>query len=60
MNAMDAMAETLQTVVSSTISTDVMAADVEVSVCDTGTELPAQIDGALFTPFQTTKPHGLG
>ena len=60
MNAMDAMAETPPTRRHLTISTDVRAADVEVSVCDTGTGLPAQIDGALFTPFQTTKPHGLG
>ena len=35
-------------------------ADVDVSVRDTGTGLPAQIDGTLFTPFVTTKAHGLG
>ena len=27
---------------------------------DTGTGLPAHIDGKLFTPFVTTKAHGLG
>ena len=27
---------------------------------DAGTGLPAQIDGTLFTPFVTTKAHGLG
>ncbi len=30
------------------------------SVRDNGTGLPAQIDGTLFTPFVTTKAHGLG
>jgi len=29
-------------------------------VRDAGSGLPAQIDGALFAPFVTTKPHGLG
>ena len=27
---------------------------------DAGTGLPAHIDGTLFTPFATTKAHGLG
>ena len=35
-------------------------ADVELSVRDAGTGLPPQVDGTLFTPFVTTKPHGLG
>ena len=43
-----------------TIRTEVPAADVEVSVHDAGTGLPAQINGTLFTPFVTTKAHGLG
>jgi signal transduction histidine kinase len=60
MNAMDAMAETPPARRRITISTDVRAADVAVSVRDAGTGLPAQIDGMLFTPFATTKPHGLG
>jgi signal transduction histidine kinase len=60
MNAMDAMAETPPARRRVTISTEVSAAEVEVSVHDTGTGLPAQIDGTLFTPFATTKAHGLG
>ena len=60
MNAMDAMAETPPARRRVTISTAVRAADVEVSVRDTGTGLPTQIDGTLFTPFVTTKAHGLG
>ena len=60
MNAMDAMAETPPARRRVTISTEVRAADVDVSVRDAGTGLPAQIDGALFTPFVTTKAHGLG
>ena len=60
MNAMDAMAETPPARRRVTISTEVRAADVDVSVRDTGTGLPAQINGTLFTPFVTTKAHGLG
>ena len=60
MNAMDAMAETPPARRHLTISSEVRAADVEVSVRDTGTGLPTHIDGTLFTPFVTTKPHGLG
>jgi signal transduction histidine kinase len=60
MNAMDAMAETPPRRRRVTISTDVRTADVEISVRDTGTGLPANIDGTLFTPFVTTKAHGLG
>ena len=60
MNAMDAMAETPPARRRVTISTEVRAADVEVSVRDAGTGLPAQIKGTLFTPFVTTKAHGLG
>ena len=59
-NAMDAMAEIPPARRRVTISTDVRAAEVGVSVRDTGTGLPAQIDGTLFTPFVTTKAHGLG
>ena len=60
MNAMDAMAETPPTRRRVTISTEIRAADVGVSVRDAGTGLPAQINGELFTPFVTTKAHGLG
>jgi len=60
MNAMDAMAQTPPARRRVTISTDIRAVDVEVSVHDSGTGLPAQIEGALFAPFATTKEHGLG
>jgi signal transduction histidine kinase len=60
MNAMDAMAETPPARRRVTIRTEVRAADVTLSVRDTGTGLPAQIKGTLFTPFVTTKAHGLG
>ena len=59
-NAMDALAETPPARRHITIRSAVTAADVEVSVCDTGTGLPAEIIGTLFTPFVTTKSHGLG
>ena len=59
-NAMDAMAETPPARRRVTISTEVSAVDVAVSVHDRGTGLPAHINGTLFTPFHTTKPHGLG
>ena len=60
MNALDAMADTPPERRRLSISTDVRAADVAVSVRDTGTGLPPEINGTLFTPFVTTKPHGLG
>jgi signal transduction histidine kinase len=60
MNAMDAMAETPSPRRRVTISTKASAANVEVSVRDVGTGLSAQIENALFTPFVTTKAHGLG
>jgi signal transduction histidine kinase len=59
MNAMDAMAETRPARRRVTISTEVRAADVAVSVRDAGMGLPARIN-ALFRPFVTTKAHGLG
>ena len=59
-NAMDAMAETPPARRQITIRSAVRAADVEVSVCDTGTGLPADIMRTLFTPFVTTKANGLG
>ena len=60
MNAMDAMAATLPARRQVAISTEVKTANVAVSVRDTGTGLPAHLDGTLFTPFVTTKSHGLG
>jgi signal transduction histidine kinase len=59
-NAMDALAETPPASRRITIRSALTVAGVEVSVCDTGTGLPAEIIGKLFTPFVTTKPHGLG
>ena len=59
-NAMDAMAEMPPARRHLTIRSEVRAADVEVSVRDTGTGLPTQINGTLFAPFVTTKTHGLG
>jgi signal transduction histidine kinase len=60
MNAMDAMAETPPARRRVTVTTEVRTADVDVSVRDAGSGLPAQIDGALFAPFVTTKAQGLG
>jgi C4-dicarboxylate-specific signal transduction histidine kinase len=60
MNAMDAMAEMPQSRRCVTIRSDVRATEVEVSVRDTGTGLTALANGTLFTPFVTTKSHGLG
>jgi signal transduction histidine kinase len=60
MNSMDAMVETPPARRRLMIKSEVRAADVEVSVSDTGPGLPPDIIGTLFTPFVTTKSHGLG
>ncbi len=60
MNAMDAMADSPPARRRVSIGTHVGATDVEVTVRDDGTGLPTQTGGALFTPFVTTKAHGLG
>ena len=60
MNAIDAMAETPPALRFVTIGTEVRAADVEVSVRDNETGLSPEIKDTLFTPFVTTKTHGLG
>ena len=59
-NAMDAMAEMLPASRRVTIPTEVRPDDVAVSVPDTGTGLPPQLNGKLFAPFVTTKAEGLG
>ena len=59
-NAMDAMAGTPPARRQVTIRSELRAVDIEVSVRDTGTGLPADLIGTLFTPFVTAKPHGLG
>ena len=60
MNAMDAMAATPSGRRHITISGAVRRAEAEVSVRDTGPGMPPDLIGRLFTPFVTTKPHGLG
>ena len=63
MNAMDAIATTGETSLARrrvAIGTEVKAGNVAASVRDTGTGLPAHLDGTLFTPFVTTKSKGLG
>ena len=60
MNAMYAMAEMPPARRHVTISSDVRAADVDVSVCDTGPGVPADILGTLFTPFATSKAAATG
>jgi signal transduction histidine kinase len=60
MNAMDAMAETPPARRRVTIRTEASADHVELSVSDAGTGVPAEATETLFTPFVTTKAHGLG
>jgi len=60
MNAMDAMAGTPSARRRLTISCDVVAADIEVSVRDNGEGLRPEVIDRLFTPFVTTKSLGLG
>jgi len=59
-NAMDAMAETPPDRRHLGIRSKVTATGVEVVVSDSGPGVPAEIIGTLFTPFVTTKSHGLG
>ena len=59
-NAMDAMADMPPMRRRITVSTDVRAADIGIAVHDGGTGLPASMNGGMFTPFVTTKAHGLG
>jgi len=60
MNAMDAMAETPSARRRVTIASEASATQVVISVRDSGSGLPAHMIDNLFTPFATTKPHGLG
>jgi len=59
-NALDAMAEVSPARRHLTIRSEVGAADVEVFIRDTGPGLSTDILSTLFTPFVTTKSHGLG
>jgi signal transduction histidine kinase len=60
MNALDAMAGTAAVKRQVTIRTESTDGKAGISVRDTGTGLPAHLDGTLFTPFVTTKSEGLG
>jgi signal transduction histidine kinase len=59
-NAMDAMQATPRGQRHITISSEARRNEVEVVVHDTGPGLPADLLGRLFTPFVTTKSHGVG
>ena len=59
-NAMDAMAGAQQPWPRLTISSDVGGAAVTIFVSDNGTGVPPDVIDTLFTPFITTKSHGLG
>jgi signal transduction histidine kinase len=60
MNAMDAMTETPPDRRRITVRSTVTGGEVEVSVRDEGTGLPASFEGKLFEPFVTTKTNGIG
>ena len=59
-NAIDAMSEIPPARRRVTISSQVRAADVDVTVRDSGPGVPAHMIGTLFMPFVTTKAHGVG
>ena len=59
-NAMDALTEVPPAERRTTIRSVVRAAEIAVSVSDTGRGLPAEIADTLFTAFVTTKSSGLG
>jgi signal transduction histidine kinase len=59
-NAVDALAETPPGTRRITIRSKVNTAHVEISVHDTGAGLSAELLDKLFSPFVTTKAHGLG
>jgi signal transduction histidine kinase len=59
-NAMDAMEATPPVRRHITISSEARRNEIEIVVHDTGPGLPADLQGRLFTPFVTTKSHGVG
>ena len=59
-NAMDAMEATPPGRRHITISSEARRNEIEIVVHDTGPGLPADLQGRLFTPFVTTKSHGVG
>jgi C4-dicarboxylate-specific signal transduction histidine kinase len=60
MNAMEAMAEIPRDRRRVTVLLRLTEGCVEVSVRDTGTGLPANLDRRVFEPFVTTKTNGMG
>ena len=60
MNAMDAMGGAARDRRRLTVATQMKHDRVAIAVRDTGSGLPAEIDGRLFEPFVTTKANGLG
>jgi C4-dicarboxylate-specific signal transduction histidine kinase len=61
MNAMDAMASTANGLRRITASTQAgQAGDVEVLIRDCGAGINPEAEDQLFSPFYTSKPHGLG
>lgn len=59
-NAVDALTDTPPGTRRITIRSLIKDTDVEISVHDSGTGLSPEIIDKLFTPFVTTKSHGLG
>jgi signal transduction histidine kinase len=59
-NAIDAMSEISPARRRVTISSQVRASDVDVTVRDSGPGVPAHMIATLFVPFATTKAHGVG
>ena len=59
-NAIDALGQTPPARRQIAIRTAVGAAEIEISVSDTGTGLPPEIMEKLYNPFVTTKSQGLG
>jgi signal transduction histidine kinase len=60
MNASDAMGDTPPDRRRITVRNDVSEDSIAITVRDTGTGLPAKVNGHLFEPFVTTKANGLG
>ena len=59
-NSMDALADAPFGERKIIIRTIVRPTEVAIAVCDTGCGLSAEVVGSLFSPFVTTKAHGLG
>jgi len=60
MNAIEAMANTPAASRRIALQCEVRQNDAVISVRDSGTGLPATVDGQLFEPFVTTKTSGMG